>query len=76
MNAKITDQSDMIGQGDFLAQLGIHARADQLAASSPDRAQDVDAARRRLTDPEQMGTLFKAMAWTHPDWAAPAGFDK
>jgi NADH dehydrogenase [ubiquinone] 1 alpha subcomplex assembly factor 7 len=65
-----------IGQGDFLAQLGIHARAEQLAAASPDRAQDVDAARRRLTDADQMGTLFKAMAWTHPDWADPAGFDK
>jgi SAM-dependent MidA family methyltransferase len=64
-----------VGQGDFLRQLGIDARADQLARSAPARAAEVEAARARLTDGQAMGTLFKAMAWTHPDWADPAGFE-
>lgn len=62
------------GQGAFLTELGIDARAAQLAQTSPDRAQEVEAARLRLTSPDAMGTLFKAMAWVHPDWADPAGF--
>ena len=65
-----------VGQGAFLTQLGIHARADQLATTAPARAGEVKAALHRLTAPDQMGTLFRAMAWTHPDWADPAGFDR
>lgn len=64
-----------IGQGRFLRQLGIDARAAQLGGTSPERAQDVEAARLRLTADDAMGTLFKAMAWVHPDWADPAGFE-
>ncbi|MFC3443024.1 class I SAM-dependent methyltransferase [Sphingobium rhizovicinum] len=63
-----------VGQGAFLQQLGIDARADQLARTAPERASEVEAARHRLTDDQEMGILFKAMAWTHPDWADPAGF--
>ena len=65
-----------VGQGDFLRQLGIDARAEQLARTAPARAAEVEAARARLTDGEAMGTLFKAMAWTHPDWTDPAGFER
>ncbi|BBF68907.1 class I SAM-dependent methyltransferase [Sphingomonas bisphenolicum] len=65
-----------VGQGDYLRKLGIDARADQLARTAPARAAEVEAARHRLTDAAEMGTLFKAMAWTHPDWADPAGFDR
>ncbi|MES2175191.1 MAG: SAM-dependent methyltransferase [Pseudomonadota bacterium] len=65
-----------VGQGDYLRQLGIDARADQLARTAPARAAEVEAARHRLTDEAEMGTLFKAMVWTHPDWADPAGFDQ
>ena len=64
-----------IGQGEFLRQLGIDARAAQLARTAPERAAEVEAARARLTGPDAMGTLFKAMAWVHPDWAEPAGFE-
>lgn len=64
-----------VGQGDFLRQLGIDARAAQLAATAPDRAQEVQAAAHRLTHADAMGALFKVMAWTHPDWADPAGFE-
>lgn len=65
-----------VGQGDYLRRLGIDARADQLAGTSPARAAEVEAARARLTEDDAMGTLFKAMAWTHPDWADPAGFEQ
>jgi len=63
-----------VGQGAFLGELGIDARAAQLAQASPERAEEVEAARLRLTSPDAMGTLFKAMAWVHPAWADPAGF--
>ncbi|WP_088184297.1 class I SAM-dependent methyltransferase [Sphingobium sp. Z007] len=65
-----------VGQGDYLRQLGIDARADQLARTAPARTAEVEAARHRLTDEAEMGALFKAMVWTHPDWADPAGFEK
>ncbi|MDB5681796.1 MAG: methyltransferase, partial [Sphingomonas bacterium] len=45
-----------------------------LAAASPDRADALAADRARLCDAEEMGELFKAMAWTAPTWPAPAGF--
>ena len=64
-----------VDQGAFLRQLGIDARADQLARTTPARAEEVEAARLRLTADDAMGTLFKAMAWVHPDWAEPAGFE-
>ncbi|WP_313809471.1 class I SAM-dependent methyltransferase [Sphingobium sp.] len=64
-----------VGQGPFLRELGIDARADQLARTAPARADEVRTARHRLTDEKEMGLLFKAMAWVHPDWAEPAGFE-
>ena len=64
-----------VGQGAFLRQLGIEVRADQLARTSPSRAAEIEAARNRLVAEDAMGTLFKAMAWVHPDWAGPAGFE-
>lgn len=65
-----------VNQGELLRKLGIDARADQLARTSPARAAEVEAARLRLTAEDAMGTLFKAMAWVHPDWAEPAGFER
>ncbi|MGA0596338.1 class I SAM-dependent methyltransferase [Enterovirga sp. CN4-39] len=54
-------------QGEFLRTLGIEARANQLKRrASPGQAAAIDAASRRLTDPTQMGTLFKVMAFSHP----------
>ena len=55
-----------VGQGAFLTSLGIHARAAALGAQSPARQADVESARDRLTAPDQMGKLFKAMAFVHP----------
>ena len=63
-----------VGQGAFLTALGIEGRAAALARANPARAEDVAAARARLTDAAQMGRLFKVLACRHPAWPAPAGF--
>ena len=63
-------------QGAFLRHLGIEARAGALKAhATPEQAADLDAALARLTEARAMGTLFKALALTHPALPAPAGFD-
>ena len=62
--------TDVVTQGEWLQRLGIEARAKVLSRSSP----DIRAALRRLTAPDQMGTLFKVIAIHSPDWPAPAGF--
>jgi len=61
----------MTPQGDFLRALGIDARAAILARGLSGAARDSHlAAHRRLTDPGQMGHLFKAMG-LYPDGAPP-----
>ncbi len=61
------------GQGALLDWLGIRVRAAMLAKKSPDRAEEIEAALDRLTSPEAMGTLFKALALSGDD-IAPPGF--
>lgn len=61
-------------QGAWLEAMGIGARTAALAATAPMRAPEIIGARARLTAAEQMGTLFKVMALTAPDWPEPAGF--
>jgi SAM-dependent MidA family methyltransferase len=63
-----------VPQGTWLTALGIDARTAALAAAAPERAAEMEAARARLVAPEQMGTLFKAMALVAPGWPDPAGF--
>jgi NADH dehydrogenase [ubiquinone] 1 alpha subcomplex assembly factor 7 len=63
-----------VTQGEWLEAMGIGLRAEALARSAPDRAAEIDTAHRRLTEPGQMGTLFKVLALTAPDWPQPAGF--
>ncbi|MEM1431954.1 MAG: SAM-dependent methyltransferase [Pseudomonadota bacterium] len=65
-----------LGQGEWLAALGIAARAEALARGLDDssRLESHRMAFRRLTAPEEMGTVFKVMALTSPDAPAPAGF--
>ncbi|WP_136637062.1 class I SAM-dependent methyltransferase [Pseudooceanicola onchidii] len=54
-------------QGEFLERLGITDRAQALAARLSEDALDRHvAAHRRLTHPEEMGTLFKILALTPP----------
>ncbi|MFV2053500.1 class I SAM-dependent methyltransferase [Aliiroseovarius sp. YM-037] len=68
--------SRMTPQGVLLERLGITARAQQLAKIlTGDALENHIAAHRRLTHPEEMGTLFKAIA-VHPDGTpTPPGFD-
>ena len=63
--------SQMTPQGVFLERLGITARAEALARglSGPALHSHV-AAHRRLTHPDEMGSLFKVMA-LFPDGAPP-----
>ena len=62
-------------QGVFLERLGITQRAQSLARSlSGDALENHVAAHRRLTHPDEMGTLFKAMALHQKDSPLPPGF--
>ena len=61
----------MTPQGEFLRALGIDTRAAILARGLTGAARESHlAAHRRLTDPGQMGHLFKAMG-LYPDGAPP-----
>ncbi|HYJ51628.1 MAG TPA: SAM-dependent methyltransferase [Allosphingosinicella sp.] len=63
-----------VDQGAWLNAMGIKLRAAALAKATPERAPEIAAARERLTAPDQMGRLFKAMALVAPAWPEPAGF--
>lgn len=61
----------MSAQGAFLRRLGIDARAERLARGLTGAALETHiAAHRRLTDPAEMGELFKVIA-CHPAGSAP-----
>ena len=61
-----------INQGALLEALGLRERAAQLAQKNPGEAQTIESAVARLTNPAQMGTLFKTLA-IMPN-GAPPGF--
>ncbi len=63
-----------VGQGSWLEALGIDPRAATLADASPDRAREIFEARDRLVEEDQMGSLFKIMAISAPEWPVPEGF--
>jgi NADH dehydrogenase [ubiquinone] 1 alpha subcomplex assembly factor 7 len=64
-----------VPQGAFLARLGIHERTAQLGQSAdPQAAIRLMTATRRLTTPEAMGALFKALAVASPTLPMPPGF--
>ncbi|MDM7933332.1 SAM-dependent methyltransferase [Tabrizicola sp.] len=63
-------------QGAVLERLGIAARAEQLARSmTGDALESHLAAHRRLTHPEEMGSLFKVLALTRAAAPLPPGFE-
>jgi NADH dehydrogenase [ubiquinone] 1 alpha subcomplex assembly factor 7 len=63
-------------QGTWLSALGINQRAATLAEASPDKADDIFAARNRLVGGDEMGSLFKIVAITSQDWPVPEGFER
>ncbi|MFC7378962.1 class I SAM-dependent methyltransferase [Brevundimonas sp. GCM10030266] len=65
-----------LGQGEFLKLLGIEARADRLKAGRPDAAPVIERQLARLTDDDQMGTLFKACAIFSPHTLVVPGFEE
>lgn len=65
-----------LGQGEFLKRLGIEARADRLKSRRPDAAPVIDRQLARLTDDDQMGTLFKACAIFSPHTLVVPGFEE
>jgi len=66
--------SAMTPQGVFLERLGITSRAESLARRlSGEALQTHIAAHRRLTHPQEMGTLFKVLGLTPKDQPIVAG---
>ncbi len=66
--------TEVVSQGAFLRSLGIELRADRLISATPQKADMVASACRRLIEPSGMGTLFKVRALTHPGLPTPPGF--
>jgi len=61
-------------QGVFLERLGITARAQALANKATGEAlTQIEQAHRRLTHPQEMGTLFKVIGLYPTDGPPPAG---
>ncbi|MFN6955178.1 MAG: SAM-dependent methyltransferase [Acetobacteraceae bacterium] len=62
-------------QGLFLQRIGLPRRAAMLAAADGPRGARHLAAAARLTAPEAMGRLFKALVLSSPGLPPPPGFD-
>ena len=63
-----------VPQGEFLEALGIVQRAATLARGKLGSNPEIDAQLERLILPDQMGTLFKALAILPAHARTPAGF--
>jgi NADH dehydrogenase [ubiquinone] 1 alpha subcomplex assembly factor 7 len=64
-----------VPQREFLTALGAETRLEILLRKArPEQRGLLETGLRRLIDPQEMGTLFKAMAVTSPGLPAPAGF--
>ncbi len=63
-----------VAQGAWLERLGIGPRARALARANPERTDEIAGQRERLVAEDAMGTLFRVLAATHPDWPASEGF--
>jgi SAM-dependent MidA family methyltransferase len=66
--------SGPVPQGAWLDAMGLPLRAAALARAAPDRTEEINAARDRLSAPSQMGRLFKVLAFSARQWAEPVGF--
>jgi len=69
--------TDSIPQGLWLTRLGIRMRCEQLLERADLAEQSaIQSACHRLIDPQEMGTLFRAMAIAQPDPIPLPGFDE
>lgn len=65
-----------LAQGVFLARLGLVQRSGILARTQkPAQAAALIEAAQRLTEPDRMGSLFKALCLCQPGLAIPPGFE-
>jgi len=63
-----------VTQCNFLADMGIGPRAENLMLANPTQAKTIASAVDRLVNPEKMGALFKALAMTPKNTPQPPGF--
>lgn len=63
-----------VEQGSWLMALGISQRAVALARTDPSQSQALMDALDRLVSPDQMGRLFKVLAYRSPGWPVGEGF--
>jgi len=61
-------------QSEFLSKLGLEIRAMALARAKPDAKAKIGRQLHRLTDEDEMGTLFKAICLQSPGLGIPLGF--
>jgi SAM-dependent MidA family methyltransferase len=59
-------------QAQFLARMGVGARAEVLVRTRPDQAATIGRQLDRLVGGDQMGELFKACCLFSPGWTPPA----
>jgi len=64
-----------VTQGTLLRRLGVAVRAATLVKSAGAKGPAIEAAIARLIEPQQMGTLFKALAIVDSRQPPPPGFD-
>jgi SAM-dependent MidA family methyltransferase len=69
------DAQGPVKQNAFLTALGLFQRTDFLARTHPGQAEALRLAARRLTAPEAMGSLFKALAICPRGFPALPGFE-
>jgi NADH dehydrogenase [ubiquinone] 1 alpha subcomplex assembly factor 7 len=66
-----------VGQGRFLKNLGLDARAQRLKRGATNAgAHNIDLAAKRLSHGDEMGDLFKVLCLTSPTGPIPAGFEE
>jgi NADH dehydrogenase [ubiquinone] 1 alpha subcomplex assembly factor 7 len=71
----IVNVSDVVTQGSLLLALGIKIREKQLLEKATAAQQaDIISSTDRLINPEQMGSLFKAIALVNKNLPMPVGF--
>lgn len=63
-----------VTQGLFLANIGITERAEQLMKANPGEAEKLLSVTERLIGNDQMGRLFKVLAFAPPGTGGMAGF--
>jgi SAM-dependent MidA family methyltransferase len=61
----------ILTQAQFLARMGVGARAEVLVRARPDRAATIGRQLDRLVGGDQMGELFKACCLFSPGWTPP-----